>query len=205
MKRILLLASVVLPWYASSCSELYARERAHEPVAPVEQPAAARKARNVVLMIGDGMGAEHVWAAWPLHYYPLYLPEDYLAGEKLYTFQYAPSPVTTPGELTEEEQQYLEQLIEADLLSMDFYSSDPQQRNAITFAESGRKNFRYDFESETNEVFEKVIGSRTVQIVKAGSSYRCFWQQDDHILLLSTTGIPLDEVEKIIANVERIR
>ena len=64
MKRILLLASVVLPWCASSCSELYARERAHEPVAPVEQPAAARKARNVVLMIGDGMGAEHVWAAW---------------------------------------------------------------------------------------------------------------------------------------------
>ena len=153
----------------------------------------------------DDPRLEYVWADWPLHYYPLYLPEDYLFGEKLYTFQYAPSPVTTPGELTEEEQQYLEQLIEADLLSMDFYSSDPQQRNAITFAESGRKNFRYDFESETNEVFEKVIGSRTVQIVKAGSSYRCFWQQDDHILLLSTTGIPLDEVEKIIANVERIR
>ena len=64
MKRILLLASVVLPWYASSCAELHARERAYEPVAPVEQPAAARKARNVVLMIGDGMGAEHVWAAW---------------------------------------------------------------------------------------------------------------------------------------------
>ena len=39
-------------------------ERAHATVVPMVQPSAAAKARNVVLMIGDGMGAEHVWAAW---------------------------------------------------------------------------------------------------------------------------------------------
>lgn len=33
---------------------------------PVEEsvPASSRTARNVILMIGDGMGAEHMWAAW---------------------------------------------------------------------------------------------------------------------------------------------
>lgn len=35
----------------------------HAPVAQVP-PVTKEKARNVILMIGDGMGSEHVWAAW---------------------------------------------------------------------------------------------------------------------------------------------
>ncbi len=64
MKRLLFLAAVLLPFCTTSCTQIYVRERAHEPVEPVMQAATAAKARNVVLMIGDGMGAEHVWAAW---------------------------------------------------------------------------------------------------------------------------------------------
>ena len=61
MKRILLI-SVLLCSGLASCS-LYTHARAHEmAVAPAV--AAAPVARNVVLMIGDGMGAEHVAAAW---------------------------------------------------------------------------------------------------------------------------------------------
>lgn len=62
MKRILLTA-VMLCSGLASCSTLYTHARPHETTT---EPAAATAAtpRNVILMIGDGMGAEHVWAAW---------------------------------------------------------------------------------------------------------------------------------------------
>lgn len=43
---------------------MYTHARASEPERAFNQEQAAPVARNVVLMIGDGMGAEHVWAAW---------------------------------------------------------------------------------------------------------------------------------------------
>lgn len=65
MKKILLIAGLVLPCLANSCTQVYTHARTHEVVAPAEvQTDEERTARNVVLMIGDGMGAEHVWAAW---------------------------------------------------------------------------------------------------------------------------------------------
>ncbi len=63
MKRLLLLISLLLPGVCAA-AELQTVQGlpCHEP-APV--PAVqAGKPRNVILMIGDGMGAEHVWAAW---------------------------------------------------------------------------------------------------------------------------------------------
>ena len=63
MKR-LILTSVLLCSGLASCSQVYTNSRPHDVVAPVPAAAAAPVARNVVLMIGDGMGAEHVWAAW---------------------------------------------------------------------------------------------------------------------------------------------
>lgn len=142
----------------------------------------------------------YVWNEWPLHYYPLYLPEEYLTGERCFTWQGQPGT-----KITEEEQAYADALIAADLAAMQLYSTTPDERNYITFAESGQKNFTADFESETNEIIEKTIDGRDVIMVKIAGSYRCYWQQDDHILTLSTTGITQDEVEKIIAGVERIR
>ena len=49
----------------SCVQQTYTHARTHEPVvsAHVSQPL-RKTARNVVLMIGDGMGSEHVWAAW---------------------------------------------------------------------------------------------------------------------------------------------
>lgn len=64
MNRFLLLAGLVLPCLANSCTQLYTCAGAHEVVAPAEVRPTEKVARNVVLMIGDGMGAEHVWAAW---------------------------------------------------------------------------------------------------------------------------------------------
>ena len=165
----------------------------------------AEDAEFAVAVLKDDPRLEYVWEGWPLHYYPLYLPENYRDGMKLYTFQYAPTFKTETDTLTAEEQQYLAQLVESDYLAMEFYSTDPQQRNTITFAENGRKNAIIDFESVTNEISRMQIAGRDVQIVRAGSSYRCFWQQDDHILMLNATGLPWDEVEKIIGSVERIR
>lgn len=162
-------------------------------------------AELAVTVLTDDQRLEYVWEGWPLHYYPLYLPEDYRNGEKLYTFQYATTSKTDAAELTAEEQQYLAELVETDYLAMEFYSTDPQKRNAITFAENGQNDAIIDFESVTNEVSRMEIDGRDVQVVKAGSSYRCFWQQDDHILILNANGLPWNEVEEIIANVERIR
>ena len=61
MKRILFTAIMLCSGLAS-CSTVYTHARPHETAAPVA--AASSTPRNVILMIGDGMGAEHVWAAW---------------------------------------------------------------------------------------------------------------------------------------------
>lgn len=64
MKNPLLLVAALLPCLATSGSVLFARALAHETAPSIVSATPAGKARNVVLMIGDGMGAEHVWAAW---------------------------------------------------------------------------------------------------------------------------------------------
>lgn len=61
MNRIFLTAMLLCSGLAS-CSTVYTHARPHETVAPVACQSGV--ARNVILMIGDGMGAEHVWAAW---------------------------------------------------------------------------------------------------------------------------------------------
>lgn len=58
---LLLLALPILPTAADSCTA--ADAPGHEPAAlPTLTSDAAP--RHIILMIGDGMGAEHVWAAW---------------------------------------------------------------------------------------------------------------------------------------------
>lgn len=48
-----------------SCStQRYVGSHGEKTAAPAIAEVSARPARNVVLMIGDGMGAEQVWAAW---------------------------------------------------------------------------------------------------------------------------------------------
>lgn len=64
MKNPLFLIAAILPCLTASGTALYARAQAQEAAPPMVPTTAAGKARNVVLMIGDGMGAEHVWAAW---------------------------------------------------------------------------------------------------------------------------------------------
>lgn len=56
--------AIVGSFLISNCAHVYAHARTHEPERPFVQAQAAAVARNVVLMIGDGMGAEHVWASW---------------------------------------------------------------------------------------------------------------------------------------------
>lgn len=49
----------------SCAQQTYIHAHAQEPVVTDVASQSTRKAaRNVVLMIGDGMGSEHVWAAW---------------------------------------------------------------------------------------------------------------------------------------------
>lgn len=57
------LVGMVGSFLVSSCTKSYVHERAHETVSEAPKLTSGR-ARNVILMIGDGMGAEHVWAAW---------------------------------------------------------------------------------------------------------------------------------------------
>ncbi len=64
MKPIYFSLAIVSSFLISNCTHVYAHARAHEPECAFQQEQAAPVARNVVLMIGDGMGAEHVWAAW---------------------------------------------------------------------------------------------------------------------------------------------
>lgn len=64
MKRFSLL-SVGIGLVLVSCSaQHYAANLTGNNAVAVAVPATPAPARNVVLMIGDGMGAEHVWAAW---------------------------------------------------------------------------------------------------------------------------------------------
>ncbi len=62
MKKILLVCGLLAFGLAACAPQKYMHARARKVDAPVG--AVRKKARNVVLMIGDGMGAEHVWAAW---------------------------------------------------------------------------------------------------------------------------------------------
>lgn len=65
MKRIFLLAAAAWCGCLASCARVHANARNIYEVEPAfVQSDAATVARNVVLMIGDGMGLEHVWAAW---------------------------------------------------------------------------------------------------------------------------------------------
>ena len=63
MKKAILVCGLLAFGLVSCASQKYEHARAHEIK---EAPVGVRqqKARNVVLMIGDGMGAEHVWTAW---------------------------------------------------------------------------------------------------------------------------------------------
>ncbi len=63
MKKFAFMIALVGCCLVSCGTQTYTHTRAHEKVA--EAPEVEQKqARNVILMIGDGMGAEHVWAAW---------------------------------------------------------------------------------------------------------------------------------------------
>lgn len=49
----------------SCAQQTYIHARTQEPVVyEVATPVTRKAARNVVLMIGDGMGSEHLWSAW---------------------------------------------------------------------------------------------------------------------------------------------
>lgn len=63
MKKIAVLMGLMGSLLVSCGTQTYVHERAHETIAEAPGLASGR-ARNVILMIGDGMGAEHVWAAW---------------------------------------------------------------------------------------------------------------------------------------------
>lgn len=65
MKNIVLIVALLASGLASCSTHTYTHARAHAMESPSAMPAATKhSARNVILMIGDGMGAEHVWAAW---------------------------------------------------------------------------------------------------------------------------------------------
>lgn len=66
MKRFYTLAVVLLALGLPSCAtQSYTHPGDYGVCDAAElKPSAQRQARNVILMIGDGMGAEHVWAAW---------------------------------------------------------------------------------------------------------------------------------------------
>lgn len=65
MKRFIFLAAAAWCGCLVSCARVCAPASCVYEVEPAfVQSNAASVARNVVLMIGDGMGAEHVWAAW---------------------------------------------------------------------------------------------------------------------------------------------
>ncbi len=60
-----LLATLSLSFFASCAQVQTVSGLPQHEVTPVPaQPAPAQKARHIILMIGDGMGSEHVWAAW---------------------------------------------------------------------------------------------------------------------------------------------
>lgn len=64
MKTLCLIAGLCALGLTACASQKYHHVRAHETIASSEISVQRGRARNVILMIGDGMGAEHVWAAW---------------------------------------------------------------------------------------------------------------------------------------------
>ncbi len=57
------MAALLLPLGAAEVQEVSGMS-GHEVAVPPAAVQPATPARNVILMIGDGMGSEHVWAAW---------------------------------------------------------------------------------------------------------------------------------------------
>ena len=152
----------------------------------------------------DDPRLDYVWQDWALHYYPLYLPGGYQTGERM---QHVPDEAIAANggssmNLNDEAKAIL---LAEDTCALFLYSEDENERSQIVFSECGRQDVRFTYENQTNEVVQKNIGGWDVTIVHAGSSYRCYWNQDDHVFALTTTGLPLEEVEKIVENVERIR
>lgn len=145
-----------------------------------------------------------VWEDWALHYYPLYLPGGYQNGSRM---QHVPEAAikANGGSSTNLNDEAKAILLAEDTCALFIYSTDENERSQIVFSEGGRQDVRFTYENKTNDVIQKNIGGCDVTIVHAGSSYRCYWNQDDHVFALTTTGLPLDEVEKIVENVERIR
>ncbi len=64
MRKVYMMAALVGGVLVSCGSQTYIHAPAHENSGLVYAHAQGKQARNVILMIGDGMGAEHVWAAW---------------------------------------------------------------------------------------------------------------------------------------------
>ena len=63
MKKLVLFLALMGSCLVSCGTRTYVHTHTHEKIAETPGSASGR-ARNVILMIGDGMGAEHVWAAW---------------------------------------------------------------------------------------------------------------------------------------------
>lgn len=61
---ILSVWGLLLTAAAAACAEQTVSGLHTHRVEPGMMPTSGSRARNVILMIGDGMGAEHVWAAW---------------------------------------------------------------------------------------------------------------------------------------------
>lgn len=71
---IRLLAAVLLGGVVAGCEVVHVLTAQNKPqevgnvpvheVVSTAPPATGKKARNVILMIGDGMGSEHIWSAW---------------------------------------------------------------------------------------------------------------------------------------------
>lgn len=69
MKKFCLLSIVALFFASCASSQSFVQTvqglPEHEPASVLSVPPAPHaRAKNIILMIGDGMGAEHVWAAW---------------------------------------------------------------------------------------------------------------------------------------------
>ena len=64
MNKFILMLALAGSCLVSCGTQTYTHARAHEQTLAAADVKAQKQARNVILMIGDGMGAEHVWSAW---------------------------------------------------------------------------------------------------------------------------------------------
>ena len=64
MKRLLILVAALCMGLNACSTQHYTGKTGKEEVVLPAAPASQKMARHVILMIGDGMGPEHVWAAW---------------------------------------------------------------------------------------------------------------------------------------------